>query len=81
MVVGRLLTDAERNIIEYFGGRGIVSVLEGWLEDPAFPETVRMMFQVKLSASGMTDEVNFELPGNLAAHIAREKLPYAEWFG
>ena len=78
MIVGRLLSESEHNLIDYFKGRGIAPVIEGWLEDPAFPETVRMMFQVKLSASGMTDEVNFELPGNLAAHIAREKLPYAE---
>jgi len=78
MVVGRLLTDSELNLIDYFGGRGIVPVLDGWIEDAAFPETVRMMIQVKLHASGMTDTIDFELPGNLAAQIARDDLPFAE---
>jgi len=78
MVVGRLLTNAELNLIEYFGGRGIVPVVEGWTEDEKFSETVRMMLQVKLHASGMTEEIDFELPGNLAAQIARDGLPFAE---
>jgi hypothetical protein len=37
-----------------------------------------MMFQVKLHASGMTEEVDLELPGNLAELLAREDRPFAE---
>ena len=39
-----------------------------WVTQPAFAESVRMLMQVKLTASGNKDGVDFELPGNLAAH-------------
>lgn len=77
MVVGRLLTEAEAKLISYYGSRGLAGVIEGWIEDKAFAETARMMMQVKLHASGQSDEIDFELPGNLAAHVAAQKLPYA----
>ena len=77
MVVGRLLSDSEAKLIDYYGSRGLVGIIEGWTERPAFAETARMMMQVKLGASGKSDTIDFELPGNLAAHLAREKLPYA----
>ncbi|HRI06944.1 MAG TPA: hypothetical protein PKW35_03955 [Nannocystaceae bacterium] len=77
MVVGRLLTDGEEKLIDYYGSRGIVGIVEGWIDDPAFADTARMMMQIKLQASGQSDTIDFELPGNLAAHLAREQLPYA----
>ncbi|MEZ4452447.1 MAG: hypothetical protein R3B09_23490 [Nannocystaceae bacterium] len=78
MVVGRLMSPAEEALIEHFQARGIVPVLEGWVEEESFAETARMMMQIKLAASGQGDEIDFELPGNLAAHLARKGLPYRE---
>jgi hypothetical protein len=76
MVVGRLLGPDEDNLIYHFGADAIVPIVEAWVHDPAFAESARAMMQVKLSASGSKDGVDFELPGNLAAHLARQDLPY-----
>ncbi len=78
MVVGRLLTSEEDNLIYHFGADAIVPIVEAWIDEPEFAESARAMLQVKLAASGKKDGVDFELPGNLAAHIARNGLPYAD---
>lgn len=78
MVVGRLLSVDEDNLIYHFGTDAVVPIIEAWIHEPAFAETARAMMQVKLSASGTKDGVDFELPGNLAAHLARNDRPYHE---
>jgi hypothetical protein len=78
MVVGRLLTAEEDNLIYHFGADAIVPIVESWVQEPAFADTARAMLQVKLAASGSKDGIDFELPGNLAAHLARNDRPYAE---
>lgn len=78
MVVGRLLSPAEEGLLDYFEARGIVPILEGWTEEASFAETARMMMQIKLAASGSKDDIDYELPGNLAAHLARTGGPYRE---
>ncbi|MBA3549516.1 MAG: hypothetical protein H0T76_23825 [Nannocystis sp.] len=78
LVVGRLLDAEEDNLIYHFGAEAIVPIVESWVTRPAFAESVRMLMQVKLAASGNKDGVDFELPGNLAAHLARNDRPYSE---
>ncbi len=78
LVVGRLLDAEEDNLIYHFGAEAIVPIVEAWVTEPAFAESVRMLMQVKLAASGNKDGVDFELPGNLAAHLARNDRPYSE---
>lgn len=78
MVVGRLLSAEEDNLIYHFGADAIVPIVETWTHEPAFAESARMLIQVKLAASGNKDGIDFELPGNLAAHLARSDRPYAE---
>ncbi|MBK7829013.1 hypothetical protein [Nannocystis sp.] len=78
MVVGRLLSPDEDNLIHHFGADAIVPIVEAWVSEPAFADTARAMLQVKLAASGSKDGVDFELPGNLAAHLARNDRPYGE---
>jgi hypothetical protein len=78
LVVGRLLDAEEDNLIYHFGAEAIVPIVESWVTEPAFAESVRMLMQVKLAASGNKDGVDFELPGNLAAHLARNDRPYSE---
>ena len=78
MVVGRLLSADEDNLIYHFGADAIVPIVEAWISEPAFAETARAMLQVKLAASGSKDGIDFELPGNLAAHLARNDRPYSE---
>jgi hypothetical protein len=76
MVVGRLLNEGEDNLIHHFGPDAIVPIIEAWIDEPAFAETARAMMQVKLAASGVKDGVDWELPGNLAAYVARNDQPY-----
>ena len=78
MIVGRLLTMEEDNLIYHFGADAIVPIIEAWTVEPAFADSARAMLQVKLAASGQKDGIDFELPGNLAAHLARSDLPYAQ---
>ncbi len=78
LVVGRLLDAEEENLIYHFGAAAIVPIVEAWVTEPAFAESVRSLMQVKLAASGNKDGVDFELPGNLAAHLARNDRPYSE---
>lgn len=77
MVVGRLLRPDEDNLIFHFGADAVVPIVEAWIREPAFADSARLMLQVKLHASGNKDGIDFELPGNLAAHVARHDLPYA----
>ncbi len=78
MIVGRLLTTDEDNLIYHFGTEAVVPIVEAWIHEPAFADSVREMMQVKLSASGSKDGIDFELPGNLAADLARRDRPYHE---
>jgi len=78
MVVGRLLSPDEDNLIHHFGADAIVPIVEAWVSEPAFADSARAMLQVKLAASGSKDGIDFELPGNLAAHLARSDRPYSE---
>lgn len=78
MIVGRLLSVDENNLIYHFGQDALVPIVEAWIHEPAFAETARAMLQVKLSASGSKDGIDFELPGNLAADLARRDRPYSE---
>lgn len=78
MVVGRLLNQDEHNLIDHFGADAIVPIVEAWISEPGFADTARAMLQVKLAASGSKDGIDFELPGNLAAHLARNDRPYGE---
>lgn len=78
MVVGRLLSPEEDNLIYHFGQDAIVPIVEAWVAEPAFADTARAMLQVKLAASGSKDGIDFELPGHLAAQLARADRPYHE---
>lgn len=75
MLVQRTLTMQENDRIQSDGGRAIRPLLTQWVKEPAFEQAARMMIQLKLSTSGQTDKVDFELPGHLAAYIVRNQLP------
>ncbi len=55
----------------------IDDVLAGWTEDPALAEAAREMIQTRLSVSGGSAEINYELPGNLAAYTVANRLPWS----
>jgi hypothetical protein len=77
-LAGRTLLVAEVEAIEAGGGTVIKPMLESWVEEDGFPRWVRRLVEKKLNASGRRDGINFNFPGNLGAHIARNDLPASE---
>jgi hypothetical protein len=82
MLVSRTLSaDEQAAIDEAAQGSDPMSavdtIVRGWADDPALGEAAREMIQTRLSVSGKTDEINFELPGNLAAYTVANHLPWS----
>ncbi len=82
ILVSRTLSADEQAVIDE-AARGddplaaIDTVLHGWADDPALAEAAREMIQTRLSVSGASAEINFELPGNLAAYTVANQLPWS----
>jgi hypothetical protein len=82
ILVSRTLSADEQAVIDE-AARGsdpqtaIDTILAGWAEDPALAEAAREMIQTRLSVSGASAEINFELPGNLAAYTVANRLPWS----
>ncbi len=77
LVASRSLTWDENQLIDEVGAAAIAPILDGWTAEPGFAEAIRFMIQDQLHVSGARDGVDFELPGNLAAEIAAESLPWS----
>ena len=73
----RTLSEAERQLITTKGSESINEIVQAWLEAPAFEDAARDMMEHLLKTSGQLGEIDFDLPGNLTAHIVREDLPYS----
>jgi hypothetical protein len=76
-LVGRTPLPAEQQRVRDEGAGALVGILEEALAEPAFAESARTLIERKLSVSGERDGIDFGLPGNLAAHIARDALPWS----
>jgi hypothetical protein len=76
-LVGRSLSYEENQQIAEDGKDAIVPIVTGWTAEPGFGEAIRYLVQQQLHASGAKDGVDYELPGNLAAEVAREDLPWS----
>lgn len=77
MVAGRSLTYDESQMIAELGEDAIDPMLRDWVAEPGFAEAIRYLVQEQLHASGEREGVDYELPGNLAALIARDDLPWS----
>jgi hypothetical protein len=77
VVAGRSLTYDETQMIAAMGEDAIDPMIRGWVTEPGFAEAIRYLVQEQLHASGEREGVDYELPGNLAAQIAREGLPWS----
>jgi Protein of unknown function (DUF1588) len=78
MLVGRSLNAQEDEALTREGGAGLPSLIESWSREPGFSGTARDWVSTKLKASGTRDGVNLNLPGNLAAYLAKNRLPHSE---
>jgi hypothetical protein len=77
VVAGRSLTYDESLMIAELGEDAIDPMIRGWVTEPGFAEAIRYLVQEQLHASGEREGVDYELPGNLAALIARDGLPWS----
>jgi hypothetical protein len=76
-LVARSLNYDENKLIDMVGEEALLPILDGWTAEPGFGEAVRFMVSDMLAASGNKDGVDFDLPGNLAAEVANEDLPWS----
>ncbi len=77
VVAGRSLRYEEDQQISQQGQDAIEPMLRSWVAEPGFAEAIRYLVQEQLRASGEREGVDYELPGNLAAEIARDELPWS----
>ena len=82
ILVSRTLSSEEQATIDQAAQGGdpwaaVDTVLAGWADDPVLAEAAREMIQTRLSVSGASAEINFELPGNLAAYTVANRLPWS----
>lgn len=77
LLVSRPLTSEESNTISAQGTAAIEPMVRAWAQEPAFAENAKYMMQQKLKASGERDGIDFDLPGNLVAHVVRNNLPWS----
>jgi hypothetical protein len=78
ILVSRPLTVAERTQIVMLGGKAIEPTLTAWLADPAFVEEGRRFIEEMLSVSGKLGDIDFGLPGYLAAYLVKNNRPWSE---
>jgi hypothetical protein len=77
VIANRSLTYDEYEMIAAMGEEAIDPMIRGWVTTPGFAEAIRYLVQERLYASGEREGVDYELPGNLAAEIAAEDLPWS----
>ncbi len=78
MVAGRSLRAEEIEQIARQGGAALPAIIEGWTREEGFVLMAREWISTRLKASGKRGDLNLELPGNLAAYLARNGLPHSE---
>ncbi len=77
VIAGRSLRYDEGQMIDELGADAVEPMIRDWVEEPGFAEAIRYLVQEQLHASGEREGVDYELPGNLAAEIARDGLPWS----
>lgn len=77
LLTGRPLDESEFSVVEAQGEAAVMGILTKWTSSAYFSEAIRSMVQQKVKASGRTDSIDYELPGNLAAYVTKRRLPYS----
>lgn len=77
VVANRSLSYDEYEMIAELGEDAIDPMIRSWVTTPGFADAIRYLVQERLYASGEREGVDYELPGNLAAEIARDNLPWS----
>lgn len=78
MLVERFVGPNELVRVDEKKGAAIPAVLQSFTEDPKLENAARRLIEKLLSASGERDGIDFSLPGNLAAHLVKERQPWTQ---
>ncbi len=78
MLVARNLSSTESDLLENGNIYDLRQLLETWTADPSFHISAKTMMEVQLATSGKTNEVDFNLPGQLMQFISREDRSFSE---
>ncbi|UJR86149.1 hypothetical protein [Sandaracinus amylolyticus] len=76
MLVRRSLRESEIEQLER-GGTALAPVIDAWLGEPGLERAARDMISTLLGTSGWRDGIDLNLPGNLAAYLARANAPWS----
>lgn len=77
-LAGRPLNASERAKIAAQGEAALPEIIQSWLSNPFFAKAYRSRIEMLIGTSGERDNVDFNLPGNLAQYIVTNKLPITE---
>jgi hypothetical protein len=83
IVVGRVLSSAERQQITMLKGKAIEPIVTAWVSEPAFVDATRRFVEDMLAVSGKLADprgaaVDFGLPVNLGAFLVKNNRPWSE---
>jgi len=78
MIVQRVLTPDERSQITAKKGCAIEPIIAAWTTEDVFIASSRRFLEETLQVSGQLRDVDFDLPGNLVAHIVKNKRPWSD---
>jgi hypothetical protein len=78
MLVGRSLSSAEREKLDANGGAALPALIDAWTKEEGFSNAAREWISTKLKASGIRNGINLNLPGNLAAYLAKNRRSHGE---
>jgi hypothetical protein len=76
-VAGRELTQSELAEIDAKAHLAIEPLVRAWSEDSKLADFARRLINTKFSVNGVAGGIDYNLPGNLAAHITANKLPWS----
>jgi len=77
MIVQRVLTTEERTQIKAQKGCAIEPILTNWTTQDAFVASSRRFLEESLQVSGQFRGVDFDIPGNMAAFLVKNKKPWS----
>ena len=77
MIVRRGLSVDELERLEAGGGAVVTELLETWVAEDTLGDAARQLVSDRLATAGERDGIDFDLPGNLAAEVARADLPWS----
>ena len=78
MVVGRPLSAEELKQINSEKHASVEPIVSNWVNSARFLTSVRLFTETRFSLSGNNNSIDFDIPGNIAVYLEKNKLPYSQ---